>query len=111
MIQSIKNDFSIALLIDQKDSSGINIPLLENSAKTQIGFIKLAKKFNLKIYPIENRRSNNINFEMIIHKPLEFFNKKNKITEEEAMSQIHQIIGSWIKEQPENWLWQHKRWG
>ena len=87
------------------------MPLLGKSAKTQIGFIKLAKKYNLKIYPIENNRSNNINFEIVIHRPLEFFNRNNKTEEKYAIFHIHEIIGGWIKKNPENWLWQHKRWG
>ena len=111
MIQSIKKKFSIALLVDQKDSSGINVPLLGKLAKTQTGFIKLAKKYKMKIYPIENNRLNNTNFEVIIHNPLEFFINSNKIEEKEAIYHIHEIIGNWIKKYPENWLWQHKRWG
>jgi len=111
LIQSIKNKFSIALLVDQKDSAGITVPLLGKLAKTQTGFIKLAKKYNLKIYPIENNRLNNTNFELIIHNPLEFFINNNKNEENEAIYNIHEIIGNWIKKNPENWLWQHKRWG
>jgi len=110
LISSIKKKLSIALLVDQKDSAGINVPLLGKLAKTQTGFIKLAKKYNLKIYPIENNRLNNTNFELIIHNPLEFFINDNKIEEKEAIYHIHEIIGNWIKKNPENWLWQHKRW-
>ena len=111
MIQSIKNGYSIALLIDQKDSSGIDIPLFGISAKTQIGFLKLAKKFNLKIYPIENARYDNLNFKITIHKPLNFLNNQNENDEEKIMYKIHKVIEDWIKKQPENWLWHHKRWG
>lgn len=110
MMMSIKNGYSIALLIDQKDSSGQDVPLMGISAKTQTAFLKLSKKFNLKIYPIENKRFDNVHFEMTVHKPLIFFNKENQLDEISAMSNIHNLIGSWIKKNPENWLWQHKRW-
>ena len=111
MILSIKNGYSIALLIDQKDSSGKDIPLFGIPAKTQTGFLKLAKKFNLKIYPIENKRLNNINFEIIIHKPIILKNYNKNFDEKDIMLKIHKIIENWIKKTPESWLWQHKRWG
>lgn len=110
MIKSIKNGYSIALLVDQKDSSGLTVPLLEKNSKTQTGFLKLSKKFNLKIYPIENKRINNTRFKIIIHKPIDFFNNKKKYNEKTAMIHIHKMIGKWIIKNPENWLWQHKRW-
>ena len=110
MIKSIKNGYSIALLIDQKDSSGENIPLFGKLAKTQIGFIKLAIKFKLKIYPIENIRLKNAKFKMIIHDPINL-NKSNLKNQKSSMIKIHKLIESWIIKEPGNWLWHHKRWG
>ncbi|PPR44747.1 MAG: Lipid A biosynthesis lauroyltransferase [Alphaproteobacteria bacterium MarineAlpha5_Bin11] len=111
MIMSIKKGFSIALLIDQKDSSGLNVPLLGQSCKTQTAFLKLSKKFNLKIYPIQNRRLDRLRFEMIVHNPIEPMNINDQKSEIDAMKNIHNIIEEWIKKQPESWLWQHNRWG
>ena len=110
IIRSINKGFSIALLVDQKDSSGSDVPLLGHISKTQTGFIKLSKKFKLKIYPIENKRVNKNQFKVIFHKPLNLFDN-NDIDEIKAMTKIHNIIGEWIKKEPNNWLWQHKRWG
>mgnify|MGYP000922957549 CR=1 FL=1 len=31
------------------------------------------------------------------------------ISDEEKMLEINNIIEKWIKENPENWFWQHKR--
>ena len=45
IIKSINKGFSIALLVDQKDSSGLNVPLLGHMSKTQTGFIKLSDIF------------------------------------------------------------------
>ena len=110
MMSSIKKCFSIALLIDQKDSSGLSVLLLGKLAKTQTGFLKLSNKFNLKIYPIENKRISDIKFEMTVHNPV-ILTKNKEFDEKTAMHQIHKIIEKWIQNQPENWLWQHKRWG
>ena len=110
MLKSIKNGFSLALLIDQKDSSGIPVNLLGYPAKSQIGFIKLSKKFNLKIYPVENNRIEKNNFVITIHKPIKLFEENKDLGEIDIMEKIHKLIASWINHRPENWLWQHNRW-
>jgi len=110
MLKSIKAGYSIALLIDQKDSSGIPINLLGYPAKTQIGFLKLSRKFNLKIYPVENNRINKHTFQITIHQPIDVSETEKEISEIEIMTKIHNLISNWINHNPESWLWQHNRW-
>ena len=47
---------------------------------------------------------------MTVHNPV-ILTKNKEFDEKTAMHQIHKIIEKWIQNQPENWLWQHKRWG
>jgi KDO2-lipid IV(A) lauroyltransferase len=30
---------------------------------------------------------------------------------EDVIAEAHALLESWIKERPEQWLWQHRRWG
>ena len=47
------------------------------------------------------------NFRIIFHPPLTPFNNhRNAI---DVMSEIHELIEKWIKMNPDQWLWQHKR--
>ena len=79
------------------------------NVKTQIGFLKIARKNNLNLVPIQTVRKNNNNFKIIFHPSINpFRNQKNDI---DAMIEIHKIIEEWIKEYPSQWLWQHKRFG
>ena len=75
--------------------------------KTQIGFLKIAKKYNLKLIPIQTIREKINNFRIIFHPPLNSF--KNYRNDIDAMSRIHKLIEEWIKKNPDQWLWQHKR--
>jgi len=107
IIESIKNDTSIVLLIDQKDSAGEEVPFFNFPAKTQTGFIKISKKYNLKIIPVQNIRNDNNTFTLIFHKPI---NKiSNEISDINAMKNIHSIIEGWIKTNPSDWFLQHNR--
>ena len=109
ILLAIHEGKSIILLIDQKDNAGNEVKLLSHNVKTQIGFLKIARKNNLNLAPIQTVRKNNNNFKIIFHPPINpFRNQKNDI---DAMIEIHKIIEEWIKEYPSQWLWQHKRFG
>jgi KDO2-lipid IV(A) lauroyltransferase len=107
IIEGIKNDTSIVLLIDQKDSAGEEVPFFDFPAKTQTGFIKISKKYNLKIVPVQNIRNNNDTFTLKFHKPINQIS--NEISDINAMKNIHSIIEEWIKTNPSDWFLQHNR--
>ena len=107
IIEGIKNDTSIVLLIDQKDSAGEEVPFFNFPAKTQTGFIKISKKYNLKIVPVQNIRNNNDTFTLKFHKPINQIS--NEISDINAMKNIHSIIEEWIKTNPSDWFLQHNR--
>ena len=50
-IKAFKEKYNV-LLIDQKDSAGEDIPFFNKLVKTQIGFLKIARKFNLPIIAV-----------------------------------------------------------
>ena len=107
ILNAVNQGLSIIILIDQKDSAGSKVKLFNHNVKTQLGFLKIARKHNLKIIPIQNIRKKINNFSIIFHSPLDPFN--NKQSDIEIMAKIHKIIEQWIKANPNQWLWQHKR--
>ena len=107
ILSAIQKKQSIILLIDQKDNAGNDVKLFNYNVKTQTGFLKIAKKNNLKLIPVQTIREKINNFRIIFHHPMNPFNNhKNDI---DIMSEIHEIIEKWIKKNPDQWLWQHKR--
>ena len=106
IIESIKNDISIVLLIDQKDSAGEEVSFFDFPAKTQTGFIKISKKYNLRIVPVQNIRNRDDTFTLKFHNPLKISNEMSDVN---AMKDIHSIIEEWIKKNPSDWLFQHNR--
>ena len=107
VINAIKNNLSIVLLIDQKDSAGEEIIFFNKLIKTQTGFLKIARKYKIPIVPMENKRLENGKFLINFHKP--FYNNEIEISDKDMMIKIHKIIEKWILENPQQWLWQHNR--
>ena len=107
IIQGIKKNKSIVMLIDQKDSAGEIVNFFDYPSKTQTGFIKIARKYKMKIIPVENVRKKNNKFILKFHKPIDFFDAK--ISDVEAMIHLHNIIEKWIRNRVSSWFLQHNR--
>ena len=107
VIENVKKNNSVFLLIDQKDSAGEEIIFFNKPIKTQTGFLKIARKYKIPIVPMENKRLGNGKFLINFHKP--FYNNEVEISDQDMMIKIHKIIEKWILENPQQWLWQHNR--
>ena len=107
VINGIKKGLSLVLLIDQKDSAGELIPFFNKPSKTQIGFLKLARKYNMKIIPVRNIRDKKNDFKVKFYPPLKNISKD--LSDIDMMKAIHLMIEAWIKDSPSSWFLQHNR--
>ena len=102
-----KNNFSTAIMIDQRVSEGILSNFFNHEALTTTIPAQLVKKFNIPIVPVYIERIGNINFKICISKPIYFDEDTatDKITDE-----LNRILEKMILNKPENWIWSHNRW-
>ena len=110
-IQYIKDNFSVALMIDQRLSEGKRLPFFENMALTTTLPAQLALKFNLDIVPIYILRDANNNFIIEVHKPIKI--NKNDKSEENKLNisiKLNSVLEKMISEDPGQWIWTHNRW-
>ena len=106
-IEYIKNDFSIALMIDQRVSEGVKTNFFKKPALTTTLPAQLALKYKLSIIPVFiQRRSNNkfvIEFQNEIK--AEEFQDKQRLTEK-----LNEVLENMIVKNPTQWIWTHNRW-
>ena len=107
ILEGVINNKNIFLLVDQKDSAGTLINFFGRKVKTQTGFLKIARKYNLKIIPMRNIRLPDNTLQITFEEPLDHSN--DNISDDKKMLEINAIVERWITESPENWFWQHKR--
>ena len=107
ILEGVINNKNIFLLVDQKDSAGTLINFFGRKVKTQTGFLKIARKYNLKIIPMRNIRLPDNTLQITFEEPLDHSN--DNINDDKKMLEINAIVERWIRESPENWFWQHKR--
>ena len=107
ILEGVIDNKNIFLLVDQKDSAGTEVNFFGKKVKTQTGFLKIARKYNLKIVPMKNIRLPNNNFQITFEQPV--LHNNIEVSDEKKMLEINNIIEKWIRQNPDNWFWQHKR--
>ena len=102
-----KNNYSTALMIDQRVSEGILSNFFNEKALTTTIPAQLVKKFNIKIVPVYIERVKDINFKIKISEPISF-SKETSI--ENITNELNKVIERMIINKPEQWIWSHNRW-
>ena len=111
IMTALKQNRYVGILIDQKYNEGISIPFFGQPAMTNPVFVKLCQKFKCPLIPVQGQRLNGANFSLTFHEPIELFTKDGSpIPVEEVMINANHILEGWIKDNPSQWLWLHKRW-
>ena len=107
LIQLKRLNYSTALMIDQRVSQGIESDFFNQKAFTTTIPAQLVKKFNLPVVPIFIERINNINFKIVVKKPITFDNDE---TTKSITDELNLILEKMIIYKPEQWIWSHNRW-
>ncbi len=107
LLESFKNNYSIAIMIDQRVSESIKVDFFNQKASTTTIPAQLVKKFGSKIVPIYIERINGVYFKMTINKPISF-DKESTI--EEITLNLNKWLEKMILINPGQWIWSHDRW-
>ena len=107
LISLKKNNYSTALMIDQRVSEGVLCNLFDQNALTTTIPAQLVKKFNIPVVPVYIERIKDISFKISINDPINF-SKEDSI--ENITLKLNQILETMILKKPEQWIWSHNRW-
>ena len=101
------NNYSTALMIDQRVSEGISSNFFNHRALTTTIPAQLVKKFNIPVVPIFIERVENVFFKITINKPITFSDNSSI---EEITELLNQTLEKMVIQKPEHWIWSHNRW-
>ena len=107
ILKEFKNGTSIALMIDQRVSEGVECNLFGKTALTTTIPAQFIKKFNASVVPIYIERLENENFKIKILEKIKF---SAEISVFEITKQLNEILEKMIKSNPDQWIWTHNRW-
>ena len=106
-IEYIKDNYSIALMIDQRVSEGEKINFFGKPAHTTTLPAQLSKKYNLDIIPVYIERINEGKFQIEFQNIIKPENFKDKI---ELSEKLNKVLEKMVERNPGQWIWTHNRW-
>ena len=111
MASTVKSGKTFVALVDQKLREGEMLDFFGHKASTAVAHIKLAEKFNTPIVTVQIIRTKACHFHIVI-KPLDLSGLDPKAPDyvQQAGTHINGVLEGWIRENPEQWMWPHRRW-
>lgn len=110
LLNALGKSESVAILNDQKFNEGIAIPFFGHDAMTATGATRLALKTGAPLIPISVTREK-AEFTVTIHDEIKLENSGDREDDiEKGVRQIVTFTEDWIKQNPDQWFWVHRRW-
>jgi len=110
-LKLLRQGLNLGVLVDQRTSQGVALPLFGQPARTTLGIAKLAIDQDLPIVPVHIERLGGARFRISLEPPVGHPQLGDRLDEAKAMmTEVNQILERWIRERPQDWLWLHRRW-
>jgi len=110
-IRLLREGQNLGVLVDQRVSQGVALPLFGQPARTNLGIAKLALDFDVDIFPVQLERMGGARFRLTIEDPIAHSSLADKQEAAKAMmSEVNKVLERWIRQRPADWLWLHRRW-
>ncbi len=111
LIAALNRGGAVALLNDQRDSSGVEAPFFGRSVWTAAGPAQLALKYGGRLIPMSVARLKGARFRVTVHEPIMLEQTGDKAADlTSAVGKINAFVESCIRARPAEWLWAHRRW-
>ena len=107
LLNSLKKNSSVALMIDQRVSEGIGCNFFGIPAFTTTIPAQIVKKYGCEIVPVHIERYEDIKFNLTINKPIKFDENLNL---EDITLELNKILEKMILKNPSQWILTHNRW-
>ena len=110
MLETLNKGDFIAILCDQKLREGMEIPFFGKPAMTATAMVSLAIKKEAPIFMVKGVRGQDNIYTFSVEKKIEIPKGLSyQDTLRVVMTEVNSIYWEWIKENPDQYLWIHRR--
>jgi Kdo2-lipid IVA lauroyltransferase/acyltransferase len=111
IVDALRHGSSIGMLVDQHFTNGADVTFFGRPCKVNPTLAKLARKSEYPIYGANVSRLPNGRFRCYLTPALDCpRDPDGKIDVIATMQTITNIVETWVRTHPDQWLWLHRRW-
>lgn len=101
----------LGMLIDQHFTKGVVVDFLGQPALTNPVLAKFARHFDCPVHGVRVVRLKGARFRLELTPPLDLPRDGNgDIDVPGAVQMMTQVVEGWVRDNPGQWLWMHRRW-
>jgi KDO2-lipid IV(A) lauroyltransferase len=102
---------NVGALVDQKFTGGVLTTFFRRPCETNPVVPMLARRFDCEVYPTRCIRLPGNRYRLEIQDALELVRDADGDIDIEASTQLlNDVVEGWVREDPGQWMWFHKRW-
>ena len=112
VLRALGGGSCVCILVDQHFPAGVEIPFFGHSAKTGVGAAVLSARSGAPLIPLRIRadRSGKFRYLLEVDEPVPPPVDTSETELKSCMSAITARVEAWIREDPSQWFWVHRRW-
>ena len=112
MLRALERGGKVGMLVDQYDTRGVDVTFFGRVCKASPLIAQLARHIDCPIHGVRVVRLADRNkFWGEITDPIEpVRDAEGKVDVAGTTQAIANVVESWVREHPDQWLWQHRRW-
>ena len=101
----------LGMMVDQKMNTGVAAPFFGRPAMTLPTLALCKLRYDCRLVPAQVERLGGARFRVTVHPPLEVALSGDQEADVLAITgAINRTIEGWVRQNPGQWLWLHRRW-
>jgi len=111
MAAALERGEHLGMLVDQFFGRGPEITFFGRPTKANPTLARLARRFDCPVYGVRVIRRPGLRFHVTTTGPIDLPRDAEGLVDVAAATQaINSVIEGWVREEPGQWLWFHRRW-
>jgi KDO2-lipid IV(A) lauroyltransferase len=111
IMRALENGQHLAMVVDQHFSQGVDITFFGRRCKANATLARLARRFECPIHGARTVRLPGHRFRLeVTPEVVPARDDAGRIDVAATTQKINDVIEGWVRENPEQWLWLHRRW-
>lgn len=111
MMEALDEGLHLGMLIDQRFGRGPKVRFLGSTATANPLLARLARRFDCPLHGVRAIRLPGGRFRLELTEAITLpHDARGQVDIAPATQLMNDIVAGWIRENPGQWLWQHRRW-